>query len=114
MENYPVDQGCYTANGTGGPRNRLYARKHNPFMSFNNIRNNPARCALIQSSSALYQDISAKSVPQYVFYTPNQNNDMHDTNTTFGSQWLKSFLEPLRKDAYFADTLFLITFGTTN
>lgn len=48
-----------------------YARKHNPFISFKNIRNNKKRCANIVNADQLDKDIKDDKVPQYVYYTPN-------------------------------------------
>lgn len=48
-----------------------YARKHNPFMSYNNIQKDKNRCAHIVNSQELDKDIQKDQVPQYVFYTPN-------------------------------------------
>ncbi len=53
-------------------------------------------------------------VPQYVFYTPNMNNDGHDTGVSYASKWLKGFLEPMLTNSYFAKTIFLITFDENN
>jgi len=106
QENYPG--GCYTeAISDGG----LYARKHNPFISFDSIRANPSRCAKIVNASALQADIQAMSLPGVAFYVPNQANDGHDTGLAFASAWLKAFLEPKLADAAFMDgTLVIVTF----
>ncbi|KAI8901618.1 phosphoesterase family-domain-containing protein [Globomyces pollinis-pini] len=104
QENYPKDKGCFA--GDSYP----YVRKHNPFMSYNNIRNNPARCKKIVNADQLYVDIEKKQLADYVFYTPNMLNDGHDTSIQYASNWLKGFLEPLLANPYFDRTLFVITF----
>jgi len=71
-----------------------YARKHNPFISFNNIRNNKTRCANIVNSGDFDSDLKAGKLPQYSYYTPNLDNDAHDTNITFAGKWLDGFLAP--------------------
>lgn len=120
QENYPGN--CWTGKGDG-----IYERKHNPFMSFDNIRNNPERCAKIVNSEQLQKDIENKSVPNYVFYTPNQIHDMHGTpgpdgvypkataennqeRMHQGDLFVAKFLEPLFTNPYFEDTLFFVTF----
>lgn len=86
MENYPGS--CNTAASSG-----LYYRKHNPFISFDNVRNNATLCAkIVPAEPALDADLAAGTLPQYSFYTPNIQNDAHDTNITFGGKWLDSFL----------------------
>ncbi|KAI8901617.1 phosphoesterase family-domain-containing protein [Globomyces pollinis-pini] len=104
QQGYPKDKGCFTGNQFP------YVRKHNPFMSYNNIRNNPARCKNIVNADQLYVDIEKKQLADYVFYTPDMNNDGHDTSLEFSSKWLKGFLDPLLANPYFARTLFVITF----
>ena len=110
QENYPG--GCYTKAAAGGG---LYARKHNPFISFNSIRNDPQRCAKIVNADELQADIDSQQLPQVAFYTPNQRNDGHDTGLAFASQWLKTFLEPKLADPSFMDnTLVVVTFDESN
>jgi hypothetical protein len=89
-------------------------RKHNPFISFTTISKNSSRCAKIVPSTKLSHDILEMKVPQYVFYTPNMNNDGHDTGVSYASKWLKGFLEPMLTNSYFAKTIFLITFDENN
>ncbi|RCI01838.1 hypothetical protein CU098_000446, partial [Rhizopus stolonifer] len=88
-----------------------YARKHNPFISFKNIQNNKSRCSKIVNSNQLDKDIEKNTVPQFVFYTPNIDNDAHDTNMKFGSNWLKKFLRKrINKSAFSKNTMFVLTF----
>ncbi|KAI9259579.1 phosphoesterase family-domain-containing protein [Phascolomyces articulosus] len=88
-----------------------YARKHNPFMSFKNIQKDKKRCAKIVNSKQLDKDIKDNKVPQYVFYTPDINNDAHDTDIHYGAKWLKKFLEPrMKKSAFSENTMFVVTF----
>jgi hypothetical protein len=88
MENFPGN--CNPAASAGS-----YYRKHNPFISFDNVRNNASLCAkIVPAQPALDNDLSAGTLPQYSFYTPNIQNDAHDTNITFGGQWLDNFLTP--------------------
>ena len=57
--------------------NQLYERKHNPFVSFSDVQNSPARMANIADLSQLNSDLAAGSVPNYVWISPDQCNDMH-------------------------------------
>jgi len=82
QEHYPGN--CFAKNTA----DHLYMRKHNPFISFNNIRNNPKRCANIVDASTLIKDLEANTVPQYSFYTPNMNNNGHDTGMDYTADWL--------------------------
>ncbi|KAI8647136.1 phosphoesterase family-domain-containing protein [Parasitella parasitica] len=88
-----------------------YARKHNPFMSFTNISKNKERCAKIVNSKQLDKDIANNNVPQFVFYTPDIDNDAHDTNMKFGANWLKKFLSTrIKQQAFNKNTMFVVTF----
>jgi hypothetical protein len=102
QEMYPGD--CFDGDFA------TYKRKHNPFISFNNIRNDETRCSKIVNSDQLYVDIENESVPEYVFYTPDMDNNSHDTTLEYSSNWLDNFLTPLLENPYFEDTLFFITF----
>jgi hypothetical protein len=57
--------------------NQLYERKHNPFVSYQDVQTNPARMANIVDLSALNSDLASNSVPDYVWISPDQCNDMH-------------------------------------
>jgi len=88
QENYPTnaDGSCFT--GDAYP----YLRKHNPLMSFTNVQSNITRCANIQNETQFQSDINSNSLSQYSFYTPNMQNDGHDTNLTFAGSYLSTFM----------------------
>src|SRR5262249_48334272 len=56
---------------------KLYAQKHNPFMYFADVRNNPQRLAKVVPYEELAQDLSANKVPNLVWISPDQCHDMH-------------------------------------
>ena len=70
MEDLPAP--CSDAH-TAGP----YAKKHDPFMYFASIRDNPARCHKVVPADRLDADLAAGRLPRFVFVTPNQDHDMH-------------------------------------
>ncbi|CAO3640826.1 unnamed protein product [Cunninghamella blakesleeana] len=87
-----------------------YVRKHNPFISFTNVQKNPERCAKIVNSDQLDIDIDDGKVPQFVFFTPDLNNDGHDTSLEFASNWFRSYLEPrINKTSFNKNTMFVST-----
>ena len=55
----------------------LYAKKHNPFVLFDDIKNNPARMANVKDYSQLSADLNGHAAPRFVWITPNQCHDMH-------------------------------------
>jgi len=66
-----------------------YMQKHNPWLYYNDIRTNAARCsAHVVPFSRLGTDLGGGSVPNYVWITPNMCNDMHDCSIATGDSWL--------------------------
>jgi len=94
-EDYPGD--CFTGATKG-----TYARKHDPAISFTRISKNATRCAHIVPATQLDVDLKAGPLPQFVYYTPDLNNDAHDTTIAYASKWLEGFLEPRLKNPNFA------------
>jgi hypothetical protein len=82
-DNYPV---------FGSPP--AYVEKHNPFIHFDDIRNNPARCNKIVPYTQLTADLPA--LPNFVWITPNMCDDMHDvcspdlSEVRLGDNWLSA------------------------
>jgi hypothetical protein len=71
-EYYPVD----TVNGQSVPH-KIYAQKHDPFMYFSDIRNNPARMQKIVPFTQFDSDLASNHVPNFVWISPDQCHDMH-------------------------------------
>jgi hypothetical protein len=61
----------------GGTVGALYASKHNPFVLYNDVRDNPARLAKIKPYSSLKTDLNRANAPRYVWISPDQCNDIH-------------------------------------
>src|SRR5581483_560214 len=57
--------------------NQLYERKHNPFISYQDVQTNPARVANLVDFSQLATDLAANRVPDFSWISPNQCDDMH-------------------------------------
>lgn len=84
-----------------------YARKHEPFVSFEAIRADPARCARIKPASAL----GAEPLPDFALYVPDLDDDGHDTDSLAASQWLEKSFGPRFADPRFMkDLLVVVTF----
>jgi hypothetical protein len=95
---------CISSNAVGN-----YARKHVPFMSFMPIRRH--QCGNIVAASQFDHDAERGQLPNYAFYTPDLNNDGHDTSLSFAAAWLGGFLEPLlRAPELMKGTLIVVTF----
>ncbi len=103
-EDFPGN--CFTGNATA-----KYARKHNPFISYLNIQKNSVRCAKIVEASQLEQDVRLGTVPNYVFYIPNQDNDGHDTSVAFADSWYRNrFTMFLNDEQFMKNTIVISTF----
>jgi phosphatidylinositol-3-phosphatase len=56
---------------------QLYERKHDPFVSYLDVQNSPARMAHIVDFSQLSIDLANNTVSNYVWISPDQCHDMH-------------------------------------
>ncbi|WP_295905852.1 alkaline phosphatase family protein [uncultured Bdellovibrio sp.] len=104
IEDYPGN--CFT-----GPTKGRYARKHNPFISFIDIAQNPSRCANIVDTKTFEKDAAAGALPSFALYAPNLDDDGHDTGIGFASNWLQKNFESKFSDPQFMkELLVIITF----
>jgi acid phosphatase len=111
MENLPFSgyEGFSYPDQHTGANN--YVRKHNPLVIFDSVASKTDRLAKIKNFTLFYEDLKNDKLPQWMFITPNEINDGHDTNTTFVGSWTKGFVEPLLKDPHFmSNTVLFITF----
>ena len=73
-----------------------YAAKHDPFVYFNDVNGwdgttfqPSARCNThVVDFSELDKDLAAGTLPDYVFITPDLDDDMHDGSVAQGDAWL--------------------------
>jgi phospholipase C len=84
MESMP--RPCFV--GSAAP----YAQKHNPFIYYDNVRNDPARCNNIVPFEQFSTDMANNALPDFVWITPNLCNDMHDCPIQTGDAWLKTWV----------------------
>ncbi len=102
-------------------RGDQYAAKHNPFVYFHTIIDDPARCeAGVVNLTRLPADLAgAAATPNFVFITPNLCSDGHDPQCVDGregglvainaflTQWVPLILDSA---AYRADGMLIVTF----
>ncbi|HLK74794.1 MAG TPA: alkaline phosphatase family protein [Streptosporangiaceae bacterium] len=72
MEDLPSPGNTLTQTSDG-----LYVRKHDPFLLYPDVYQNPARADKVVPLTQLSTDLSTGNVPQFVWITPNSCNDMH-------------------------------------
>jgi hypothetical protein len=71
-----------------------YAKKHDPFMYYDDVRGNPARCANVVPGSQLASDLRS-GLPSFVWITPGLCNDMHDCSVRTGDRYLSKLVPTL-------------------
>jgi hypothetical protein len=105
-ENVPPEcfRGAAARNGPDG--DGVYARKHEPAISFVSISGNAQRCARIGNLSGFSPDAA-----DFNLIVPNLCHDMHDCSTRAGDIWLAHFVPRIMgSDAFRQGGLLLITF----
>lgn len=89
----------------------LYRQKHNPFIYYDGIRNDPARCGQIVPLTALADDLKANTLPDFSWITPNMCNDGHDCEIGATNTWLETWIPAiLESPAWRDDGALFITF----
>jgi phospholipase C len=81
----------------------LYKQKHNPFIYYDDVRTNAARCNKIVPFSQFTADMQMKAVPDFVWITPNMCNDMHDCSVGKGDTWLKTWVPTILQSPAWQD-----------
>ena len=74
---------CFTGATAGN-----YAKRHNPFIYYDDVARNRARCSHLVGFGALSADLRAGSLPTFVWITPNVCDDMHDCGVATGDAFL--------------------------
>ncbi len=92
MEDMP--RPCFNDESSGGigPFGQLYVRRHNPWMYFQDISGNPARCNQVVPLSRFAGDLQGNQLADFVWITPNLQHDMHDGSIEDGDKWLSTFV----------------------
>jgi hypothetical protein len=85
-----------------------YVRKHNPAITFESIRNNPAECANIQPLANFDPTVN------FAFVVPNMINDMHDGTTAQGDAFLQAFVPLVTASPDYEHTLLIVTFDESD
>lgn len=94
MEDMPSP--CFTGDSAGG-----YAKKHNPFLYFDQVRNDPAQCNRDQPFSAFYPALDAARLPAFSLVVPNLCDDGHDCSLSRSDAWVGGFAAHVTGSAWF-------------
>jgi hypothetical protein len=95
------------SDGYTGCSSGTYARKHNPWVDFNNV---PAASNL--RYSRFPTDFA--SLPTVSFVVPDMCNDMHDCSVSTGDTWLRNNLDAYAQWAKTHNSLLIVTFDEDN
>jgi hypothetical protein len=101
MEDLPSP--CFTGLEAGS-----YARKHDPFMFYDDVTSDPEACGRVVPMTQLNDDLQSGTLPRFLWLTPNLCNDMHDCNLVTGDDFLARTV-PSLLDALGSDGVLLLT-----
>jgi len=92
MEDLPgACSGVATARG--------YAKKHDPFMYYDDVARNPRRCGNVVPFHRLASDLRRATLPTFSFISPNLCNDTHDCDVATGDRFLAGLVPRLLREA---------------
>jgi hypothetical protein len=77
---------CYLG-ASAGPSPHRYAKKHDPFLYFDNIRGRASRCRRVVPFDRFPVDLR-RGLPRFAWITPDLCFDMHDCPVSTGDRWL--------------------------
>ena len=113
IEDQNVASGCDTSY------HEPYTPEHNPFVTFTDILNNPARCSKVVlanpssctvSDCSLINDLNSASAPNFMWLTPNNCNNMHGftgvcpESIPMGDSYLNGLVPNILKSYTFTNT----------
>lgn len=88
MEGVPSP--CFKGSSSGA-----YAKRHNPFVYYDDIASNPDRCAKVVPYDRLNADYRSGNLPAFIWITPDLCHDMHDCSVADGDEWLSEVVPSL-------------------
>ncbi len=97
---------CYVGNFN------QYAQKHDPFIYFDPIRNDPARCQRsVVPLTQLDTDLANNDLPNFAFIVPNECNDAHNCGLDVADKWLGTHVGKITSSpAFDQNSLLVVTF----
>lgn len=108
MEDLP--RPCFKGDDAGE-----YAKRHDPFMYYTRISDQPSQCAHVVPLTELASDERSGALPRFIWITPNLCHDMHDCSVAQGDAFLSRLVPPLLRSLGPHGLLFLTwDEGSTN
>lgn len=99
--------------------NGLYFARHDFFVNYTNVKENPTRLAKVKgfdsTQQATYAELLAPNPPEVVFVSPNICNGAHDCGVATFDTWLAgtngdTFFQDLLNSKYYTDGAIIISF----
>jgi phosphatidylinositol-3-phosphatase len=87
-----------------------YAKKHDPFLYFDDVVGRPERLRRIVPLAALWRDLGTHTLPDFSLVVPDLCHDMHDCPVSRGDAWLRGFLRPLLRSPELAHGVVYVVF----
>jgi phosphatidylinositol-3-phosphatase len=84
---------CFQGAAAGG-----YAKKHNPFIYYDDIVGSPHRCSRLVGFGQLSADLSRGRLPTYAWISPNLCDDGHDCGIAGGDRFLSRTVPALLRE----------------
>ena len=81
---------CYLGADTG-----LYVKRHNPFVYYDAVASNASRCADVVPFEDLSRDLIRRSLPRFVWISPDLCNDTHNCSVRTGDRFLAGLVPKL-------------------
>jgi phosphatidylinositol-3-phosphatase len=76
-----------------------YAKKHDPFMYYDDIANVPQRCRKVVAFGQLASDLRRSTLPTFAFISPNLCDDTHDCGVATGDKFLSGLVPRLLRES---------------
>ncbi len=90
-----------------------YAKRHVPFLYFQDVVASPSRRRRVVPLRQLARDLAADRLPSFSLVIPDLCHDMHDCSVATGDRWLTGFLKPLLRSKRLANSVVFVVFDET-
>jgi len=96
--------------GFTGSSSGDYAKKHNPFLYFDDVVSSPARLNRIVPFTQFADDLAARRLPDFSLVVPDLCHSMHDCSVEAGDAWLSKFIDPVLRSPELKGSVVFVTF----
>ena len=79
----------------GGVQAGRYVKRHNPFAYYVDVSSSPSRCRRVVPFAQLHADLARRSLPRFVWISPDLCHDMHSCPIGDGDRFLSRLVPSL-------------------